>query len=285
MKGRILVVGASGGIGRSAAAELIARRHRVVATVMDATEQASLRADLPEIEDVFVVNLADSQRARTVFEDILKTGDGTLDAAVGCAGFATFGPIETSTMGELRAIMEVNAFANVALYQAVMPYLRRSRGRIIIVSSYAGQVGFPLFSQYSASKHALEAFMNVARLEASQWGVSVSLIVPGGVRTEMTKDLSGKLDAQLGRLDTEAVENYGAYFTQYKNLMEVSVNSFIEPRQVTDAIMVAIEATQPQPRYLVGEDAIDLIRNKKELSDIEFDEYIRTIFPGNSALI
>jgi len=249
---------------------------------MNEAERKVVRETTPEIDDVFVVDLSDAVRARSAFAEILA-GYDALQAAICCAGFANFGPIETSPLTALRAIMEVNTYASVAVYQAALPYLRICKGRMIAVSSYAGKLGFPLFGHYSASKHALEGLMNVARLEASQWGVPVSLIVPGGVKTAMTSDLSGKLAAGFAQLTSENAAQYKAYFDQYKSLMNSIYESFIDPERVADAIVTAVESVEPEIRYVVGDDAVALFAQKHNLTDRDFDNYLRSIFPGNPA--
>jgi NAD(P)-dependent dehydrogenase (short-subunit alcohol dehydrogenase family) len=150
------------------------------------------------------------------------------------------------------------------------------------VSSYAGALGFPLFSAYSATKHALEALLNVARLEAGQWNVSVSLIVPGGVKTGMTSDLPDKLYARLNQLSTVNAELYRAYFEQYVQLMTASAGSFADPDEVAKAILGAVLAERPAVRYIVGDDANLLIGQKKALTDEAFDAFIRKMFPGST---
>ena len=283
MKDRILVVGAAGGIGQLAAARLIDKGYHVIGTVRNEEAQAAVRAALPGIGDVQVVSLSDADAAKQAFETILAADERPLAAVIGCAGAATYGAVETTPIAEYRSFMEVNTFANLALYQAALPHLRASRGKVIIVGSFMGMLGFPLFSQYSTSKHALEGLMNIARLEAGQWGVSVSMVVPGGVKTGMTNDLPAKIAACLARLSPSQADLYRAYFEQYSQLMATSVDSYSEPESVADSIMLAFEAEQPDPHYIVGEDAIGILEQKKNLSERDFDTLLRTMFPGKSA--
>lgn len=282
MKDRILVVGAAGGIGQAAAAKLIAKGYHVVGTVRDAEEKASLQSALPGMAEVAVVSLSDADAARQAFEGILASDSRKLAAVVGCAGVATYGAVETTPIADFRSFMEVNTFANLALYQAALPHLRQSKGRVVIVSSFMGMLGFPLFSQYSASKHALEGLMNIARLEAGQWGVAVSLIVPGGVKTGMTTDLPAKIAACLARLTPSQADLYRDYFAQYSQLMAASVDGYSEPESVAQKILMAIEAEQPEPHYVVGDDALGILQQKKTLPEREFDVFLKAMFPGST---
>lgn len=279
----ILLVGAAGGIGQITAAKLLDKGYHVVGTVRDAEEQALVRAALPNIADVQIVSLSDAVSAKAAFEKILASNERKLAAVVGCAGIATYGAVETTPIAEYRSFMEVNTFSNLALYQAALPCLRESKGRVIIVSSFMGMLGFPLFSQYSTSKHALEGLMNIARLEASQWGIGVSLVVPGGVRTGMTKDLPEKIAACLARLSSSEAELYRAYFDQYTQLMQASVDTYSAPESVADKIVVALEAKEPEAHYVVGDDAVGILEQKRALTDKDFDALIKSMFPGSAA--
>lgn len=282
MEKRILLIGAAGGIGQIAAMKLVDKGYHVVGTVRDAEEAASVRSAVPGIADVAIVSLSDADAAKESFRAILAADDRPLAAVVGCAGVATYGAVETTPLADFRAFMEVNTFANVALYQAALPYLRQSKGRVVIVSSFMGMLGFPLFSQYSASKHALEGLMNIARLEAGQWGVGVSLIVPGGVKTGMTGDLPAKIAACLGRLSPAEAKLYRAYFEQYSQLMQASVDSYSEPDSVAEKIVTAVEAAQPEPHYVVGDDASGILEQKKTLPERDFDAMLKSMFPGSA---
>jgi NAD(P)-dependent dehydrogenase (short-subunit alcohol dehydrogenase family) len=121
MSQRILLVGAAGGIGRATAARLIAQHYHVIGTVYDTREAQALRTALPGIGDVAIVDLSDAVEARKAFEALLRVQGSPLAAVIGCAGMATFGPVEATRIEDLRNIMEVNVFANIAAYQAAMP--------------------------------------------------------------------------------------------------------------------------------------------------------------------
>lgn len=279
MTERVLVTGADGGIGRQVAAALIDAGYAVTGTVLNEEQARSLREGLPRIAATPIIDLSDSAKAKPLLEDAIR-GETPLAAVVGCAGFATFDPIETTDIASLRTLFEVNTFANVALYQASLPALRLTKGRFVVLSSYTGRLSFPLFSQYSASKHALEAFMNVARLEAGQWDIGVSLVVPGGVKTPMTDNLSAKLEARLNQLPPVHQEQYRDLFQQYSALMAASLDSFSEPETVAAAVLAAITDATPKPRYVVGADAEALIGQKNTLSEEDFDKFISSMLPG-----
>ena len=99
-----------------------------------------------------------------------------LDGLVNNAGIALAMPLEFIPLDELRRQFEVNVVGQVAVTQAFLPHLRRSRGRIVFVGSIAGQSALPFLGPYAASKHALEAIADTFRVELRPFGVDVSLV-------------------------------------------------------------------------------------------------------------
>lgn len=282
-KDLVLVVGAAGGIGLATVEKLVDEGYRVVGTVKDEAEASLVRSQVPGIADLAIVSLWDAVAAREAFSQILAGSGAKVTGVVGCAGVATYGAVETTPIEEYRSFLEVNTFANLALYQAALPFLRESKGKVIIVSSYFGTIGFPLFSQYSVSKHALEGLMSIARLEAAQWGVDVSLIVPGGVKTGMTSDLPSKLEACFARIEPAKAGLYRDYFSQYAQLMASSLDSFSNPESVADKVLLALAAQPAEPRYVVGDDASWILDQKRTLGEREFDALLATMLPGSLA--
>ncbi len=106
-----------------------------------------------------------------------------LDALVNNAGIAVGGPLELLSMEEVRSQFEVNVFGQVAVTRALIPALRRARGRIVLISSVGGLVATPYTAPYAASKYALEAVGNALRVELAGSGIQVALIEPGSVAT------------------------------------------------------------------------------------------------------
>ena len=112
---------------------------------------------------------------------------GRVDAVLACAGWALAGAVEETPISDARAQLETNFWGAVRLVQAVLPTMRRQGGgRIVLVSSIAGQIGIPFQAFYSASKFALEGYGEALGYEVAPFGIDVTLVEPGNTRTAAT---------------------------------------------------------------------------------------------------
>lgn len=169
---RVLVTGASKGIGRAVARELAARGHEVVATARD----AAALADLP-VHTRLALDVTDQASV-----DRAVAAAGELDALVSNAGETVRGPAENIPPAEVERLFQINALGALRVAQAVLPGMRaRGSGRLLFVSSVMGRVTLPLNGAYAASKWALEALAETLAIEAGHFGVSVTLLEPGVV--------------------------------------------------------------------------------------------------------
>jgi NAD(P)-dependent dehydrogenase (short-subunit alcohol dehydrogenase family) len=117
-----------------------------------------------------------------------------LDAVVNNAGIGVGGPIQTVSLDDVRRQLEVNVVGQIAVTQATLPKLRRSRGRLVFISSLNGRVSIPLSGVYNSSKFALEALADSLRVELRPWGVRVILVEPGCIDTDPWREMMSLLD-------------------------------------------------------------------------------------------
>lgn len=172
---KVLITGASGGIGFATACELARRGHHVVAGVLNASE-------LDAYEGVSGVE--------TLLIDITKEEDRAAaavhapDVLINNAAVGMIGPLALFPMDRVRALFEVNVFATLEMTQAVVPaMLARGSGRIVIVSSVAGVRASAMAGPYAMSKHALQAMGSSLRAELEPQGIDVVLANPGAYGT------------------------------------------------------------------------------------------------------
>src|SRR6266850_7190071 len=152
MMRKVLVIGAAGGVGQQVTRQLLAQGREVTATVQNRAEEQALRAAVPGVGAALILDLANADSVLSTLPAHIKE----LDAVAVCAAMGPVGPLETTPLALLRRTFEVNAIADVAIYQACMPMLRASKGRLAFVSSFSGKVSLPFVGAYSGSKFALE---------------------------------------------------------------------------------------------------------------------------------
>ena len=252
----VLITGASTGIGAACAIGCAGQGMTVFAGVRNPKAGAALRArggaaiiplelDVTEGESI--------ERAAGMVEH--HVGDAGLFGLVNNAGIAIGSPLELIPLAQLRRQLEVNVVGQIAVTQAVLPLLRRARGRIVNMGSIAGRGTIPMTGPYSASKHALEALTDALRLELDPWGIEVSIIEPGAIATPIwDKSLQISLDVEKD-MPVEAKHLYEAAAARIRETMNVAAARAIPPDAVVKAVLHALTAKRPKTRYLVGRDA------------------------------
>ena len=187
-----LVTGASRGIGKTIATELASLGYDLALVARDGDALADVIAALPEECGRAVAipaDLAQEESYGSVVEECVAQLGG-LDLLVNCAGLSQAGPFEAVSPEEWDRIFAVNAKAPFFLCKAALPYLRKSEKPIVInIASVVGFKGYIHQSVYASSKHALTGFTKVFAKEVQPFGIRVHLISPGGVATEMVKQM------------------------------------------------------------------------------------------------
>lgn len=183
---RILITGASRGIGRAIAEQAAREGARLVLAARSAGPLEELAAHLTragrEAHSVTADVGCGADRGRLIETAVAKLGG--LDVLVNNAGVGSWGHFATSSEAVLRHVMEVDFFAPVELTRLTVPHLARGTGPTIVnVSSMCGRRGVPAWSEYSAAKFALAGFTEALRAELARFDIGVLLIVPGLTRS------------------------------------------------------------------------------------------------------
>lgn len=191
----IWLTGASSGIGEALAYEFCNRGAQLILSARRAEELERVRAQCvdPARVKILPLDVADlenipqkAQEARALFERI--------DILVNNAGITQRGRVAETEMSVLQRVFQVNFFGAVALTKVVLPdMLERRAGQIVVVSSLTGKLPVPKYAAYCASKHALQGYFDSLRGEVARHGVKVTLILPGFVQSEISKN---SLDTQ-----------------------------------------------------------------------------------------
>jgi NAD(P)-dependent dehydrogenase (short-subunit alcohol dehydrogenase family) len=237
----VLITGAGRGIGRATALRLAEAGWDVFAGVRQPQDEEKrikpVRLDITDEGQVATLDQALPEK---------------LDALVNNAGVFAGGPMETVAPAELRRQLEVNVVGQLAVTQAVLPRLRKSRGRVIFVSSVSGRVATPMFGPYSASKFALEAMADALRMELAPWGIRVVLVEPAQTDTDIWRDANARLDQAVAALSTEHRDLYGKHIEGYRKTIPRSQRMAAPVDGVASAIEKALTNRRPRARYVVG---------------------------------
>jgi len=179
-----LITGVSSGFGRQLADQLLKRGDRVVGTVRDAGKVADLLERYPGTFRIEVLDVTNTAAIREVVERSFAQLE-RIDVIVSNAGYGLFGAAEELSDRQIDHIVATNLVGSIQLIRAVLPHLRaQGGGRIIQISSYGGQVAFPGNSMYHATKWGIEGFVESVAQEVASFGIGMTIVEPGGARTE-----------------------------------------------------------------------------------------------------
>jgi NAD(P)-dependent dehydrogenase (short-subunit alcohol dehydrogenase family) len=178
------ITGVSSGFGRRLTDQLLARGDRVVGTIREAGKAADLIERYPDTFHAEVLDVTDTAEIRAVVERSFAQLT-CIDVIVSNAGYGLFGAAEELSDKQIDHIVATNLVGSIQLIRAVLPHLRaQGGGRIIQISSYGGQVAFAGNSMYHATKWGIEGFVESVAQEVASFGIGMTIVEPGGARTE-----------------------------------------------------------------------------------------------------
>jgi len=239
MQRTALVTGASSGIGAAVANLLCERGFDVFGTT---------RSNNPVSQKFQMISLnvdSDSSVLECVGKVLSK--NKRVDVLVNNAGYALMAAAEETSIAEARAQFETNFFGVARMVNAVLPTMRKAgTGRIINIGSLAGLTAIPFSPFYCATKFAIEGYSESLWHELKHLGISVTIIEPGFVHTELTR---------ASRTASKLLSEYERPRKRVADSMSHAVERGILPERVAEAVLRAVESRKPQLRYRVGTDA------------------------------
>jgi NAD(P)-dependent dehydrogenase (short-subunit alcohol dehydrogenase family) len=206
--------------------------------------------EAPAGTEEVLLDVTDAEQVAAAAEGVER-----LDGLVNNAGIAIAMPLEFVPLDELRHQLEVNLVGQIAVTQALLPALREARGRIVFVGSIAGRSALPFLGPYAASKHALEAVADSLRVELQPWGIAVSIVEPGTIRTPIWARGAAKADELLAAGESRVEELYGGRIAAMRRVAAKRGAAGAPPEAVAKVIEEALTADRPRTRSLVGRDA------------------------------
>ena len=234
----VLITGASAGIGRACGEVLQAAGWAVTG--------ASRRGAAPAGCTGLVMDVDDDESVASGVRAVVAE-HGRLSAVVAGAGWGLAGAVEQTPISMAKEQLETNFWGAVRVVQAALPLMRdQGGGRVVLVSSIGGIIGIPFQAFYSASKFALEGYGEALAYEVAPFGIEVSMIEPGNVRTDFT----------ASRRDVEPPprgdDPYGAMVAKAVGLMERDEANGVAADDVAAAIAATLQSPHPRRRVSVG---------------------------------
>src|SRR5271156_6181567 len=257
-----LIAGSSRGLGRAFAEAALASGLQVAATARNTEDLAELKDKYGDLVLPLSLNVTSETHAREAVQATIRTF-GKLDILVNNAGYGNIAPIEDTTLGDFRAQIETNLFGVIILTKAVLPYFReRGSGHIIQVTSIAGRVGPIGRAPYAAAKWGVEGFSETLAKEVGPLGVKVTIVEPGGFRTDFA---GSSTELREGRPEYDSTVGATVRFQRNYNGKQPG-----DPAKAAAALLKLVSMTEPPLRLLLGSDCY-AAAEKSALATMESD--------------
>src|SRR5919108_580450 len=272
-----IVTGSSSGIGFETSLTLARNGFYTYATMRRLEEEKSKPlTDIAKNENLQlqVIDLdVNNDKSVTNAIDTVVDERKRVDVLVNNAGYALGGPLEETSMNEIKAQFETNFFGAVRAMQAVLPIMRKQRtGKIVNITSMGGRISIPLGSPYHGSKFALEGLSESIQYELEPFGIKIILIEPGAVGSNFWKNI------KIAKSSSNTNSPYTQFGNQIMKIYKEMEQHTMNPSEVAKTILYAVTSDNPQLRYIVGEDAAKTIEARKIMSDKEFGNLIKKQF-------
>ncbi|SFG88464.1 SDR family oxidoreductase [Pseudomonas sp. NFACC45] len=260
-----LVTGSSSGIGLAVVEQLLARGDRVAATLRKPQALSHLKTRYGEQLWTAMLDVNDAAAIRAVVHQAF-TELGRIDVVVSSAGYALFGAAEEVSDEQIDQQLQTNLLGSIQLIRACLPFLRKQGGgRILQVSSEGGQLAYPNFSLYHASKWAIEGFVESVALEVAPFGIEFTLVEPGPTRTNF--------GAALVRPPAMAEYEQTPAGEVRKAIAEGTFPLTGDPQKMARAMLEIVDVDPAPRRLLLGRGAYERVRNALVQRLAELEQY------------
>jgi len=253
-KGIVVITGTSTGIGRHAAFEMAkngyivfcgVRNQKGVQSLKDEAKSLGLEKEIRPI----ILDIEYEEQIDAAVSEVSSYSDSTSLPIVGLvnnAGISMRSPYESTLISQMKKVFEINFFGTTLITQKFLPLIRRDQGRVVFISSMMGVTSLYGSSSYSASKRAMEGAVDALRIEMLPFGVSVSSVLPGYIKTAI-----GDKGNDINVTD----EQYKIYQDYFDTVVERRKKTFTiaaGPEVTSEAILHALTNPFPLTRYYPG---------------------------------
>lgn len=272
-----LITGVSSGLGYEMTKQLLEKGNKVIGTVRNKSKVADLIEKYPETFTCEILDVTDFPAIRNLVDRSFEKF-GRIDVIISNAGYGLFGAAEELSEDEVNHIIATNLTGSIQLIRSAIPHLRtQGGGRIIQISSYGGQVAFPGNSLYHATKFGIEGFCESVAQEVSAFNIGITLVEPGGARTEFRYG-----SAQVAKLMPEYEGNPAHSFL---NMLDASKSLAPgDPVRMAARIIESVEVEPAPMRMVLGSQALSstISTLKARVADYEMQSELAasTDFPA-----
>lgn len=251
MTSRWLITGSSRGLGRALAQAVLEAGHQLVATARDPAQLRDLQDRHGDAMRTVALDVTDPDAAAAAVRTAVDAFGG-LDVLVNNAGYGNVGSVEDTSLDDFRGQIETNLFGTIIMTRAAIPVMREQRsGHIIQFSSVGGRIGAPGRAAYSAAKWGVEGFSESLALEMACIGVHVTIIEPGGFRTDFA---GASTQLREGRHEYDAVVGATARMQRAYDGRQPG-----DPARAAQVVLAVAAMQAPPLRLALGSDAATAI--------------------------
>jgi len=247
-----LITGTSSGFGRAMTEIVLSRGDRVAATVRETDAMDALKRTFGDALWVASLDVTDAGAVRRVVDEAFQEL-GRIDVVVSNAAYGLFGAAEEVSDDQIRRLIDTNLVGSIHVIRAALPHLRaQSGGRVVQVSSEGGQIAYPNFSLYHASKWGIEGFVESVARETAPLGIEFTIVEPGPAQTGFGAGLvvAPAMDAYEKTPSGEIRHAIASGSFGLKG----------DPHKVASAIVDSVDRTPAPRRLILGSDAFQRVR-------------------------
>lgn len=255
-KKTVLITGASSGIGRASVLRMLQAGWRVFATVRKMDDAESLLAENPTDLVPVIMDVQDRAAISAAAEQVAsQLSEQGLDGLVNVAGIGMARPLEYATSADMQEIFDINVFGQIAVTEAFLPLLRKAHGRIVNITSVGAHIAIPFGGLLNASKSAFSLLSDTLRMELHPFGIHVSTVEPGAIKTPAVEKTLGNIERVIGNLPARGAMQYGEMLKSFARRAYAREASGSSPDVVARAVAHALTSRRPRIRYQAGKGA------------------------------
>lgn len=242
---KVFITGVSSGIGRQVAEDFLKKKYFVIGTCRNLASVDSLLKDSPNLFLPLIVDLEKNDEIEKISNLLIEHQIESIDILINNAGQAFAAPFAFQQPAEFQRIIQVNVLALMRITQILIPFLRKTKGRILQISSVSGVSGTPFLAAYCASKHAVEGFSESLRRELLHYDISVVVIGPGSVLTPIWDKGFSEIKSLYDKTDF-----YRPFF-EFLRRGEFEKQNALHVEEVSELIIKVSECVKPKVRYSI----------------------------------